>query len=116
GRLVFVGYGAEPFVVNPLLLVLREAQVLGAVGNTLQELRESVALAAQGQVRPVISERLPLADVGAALDGLRRGRVVGRAVLLPNGELPTPPGHLESGAGAGGRLVTVGAIESPSAG
>jgi propanol-preferring alcohol dehydrogenase len=110
GRLVFVGYGAEPFVVNPLLLVLREAQVLGAVGNTLQELRESVALAAQGQVRPVVSERLPLADVGAALDGLRRGRVIGRAVLLPNGELPAPSGPRESWTGW--RPVTVGAGES----
>src|SRR5581483_505032 len=56
GRLVFVGYGADPFVVNPLLLVLREAQVLGAVGNTLAELREAVALAASGRVRVVVGE------------------------------------------------------------
>ncbi len=88
GRLVFVGYGAEPFVVNPLLLVLREAQVLGAVGNTLEELREAVALAASGQVRSIVSQRLPLADVGVALDALRAGQVIGRAVLLPNGALP----------------------------
>jgi hypothetical protein len=91
GRLVFVGYGADPFVVNPLLLVLREAQVLGAVGNTLAELHEAVALAAGGWVRAIVGERVPLEQVGAALEALRAGRVVGRAVLEPNGPLPPAP-------------------------
>ncbi|HZU05630.1 MAG TPA: zinc-binding dehydrogenase [Chloroflexota bacterium] len=85
GRLVFIGYGADAFTVNPLLLVLREAQVLGSVGNTLEELREAVALAASGKVRPIVTERLPLEEVNRALAALREGRVVGRAVLLPNG-------------------------------
>ncbi len=89
GRLVFVGYGADRFAVNPLLLVLREAQVLGAVGNTLEELREAVALAASGRVRAIVGERVPLEQVSAALEALRAGRVVGRAVVLPNGPTPT---------------------------
>jgi alcohol dehydrogenase, propanol-preferring len=91
GRLVFVGYGADPFVINPLLLVLREARVLGAVGNTLDELREAVALAASGRVRAIVGERLPLARVDEALEALRNGRVVGRAVLEPNGPLASTP-------------------------
>src|SRR5581483_3428171 len=50
--------------------------------------REAVALAASGQVRPIVTERLPLAHVGDALAALQAGRVIGRAVLLPNGALP----------------------------
>ncbi|HLI28982.1 MAG TPA: zinc-binding dehydrogenase [Chloroflexota bacterium] len=90
GRLVFVGYGAAPFAVNPLLLVLREARVLGAVGNTRAELVEAVDLVARGQVRPVVSRRYPLSEVNTALAALRAGEIVGRAVLEPNGPLPTP--------------------------
>jgi hypothetical protein len=93
GRLVFVGYGADTFAVNPLLLVLREAQVLGTVGSTLAELREAVALAASGRVRVVVGARLPLGQADAALAALRAGQVVGRAVLLPGADL-TPPAPL----------------------
>ncbi|HLH26914.1 MAG TPA: alcohol dehydrogenase catalytic domain-containing protein [Chloroflexota bacterium] len=92
GRLVFVGYGADTFAVNPLLLVLREARVLGAVGNTLAELREAVALAASGRVRAVVGARWPLEQADAALAALRAGRVVGRAVLEPT---PSGPPSLK---------------------
>ena len=90
GRLVFVGYGAAPFAVNPLLLVLREARVLGAVGNTRAELVDAVDLVARGQVRAVVTQRYPLDDANTALAALRAGKVVGRAVLEPNGPLPSP--------------------------
>jgi propanol-preferring alcohol dehydrogenase len=101
GRLVFVGYGAEPFAVNPLLLVLREAQVLGAVGSTLEELREAVALAASGKVRAIVGERLPLERANDALAALRAGQVVGRAVLAVGDLTPLP----HSGRGAAAALA-----------
>ena len=48
GRLVFVGYGEDRLSVNPLHLVLKELQVRGSLGNTREELREVLDLAAAG--------------------------------------------------------------------
>lgn len=83
GRLVFVGYGADRFRLNPLHLVLRELRVLGSLGNTRAELREVVRLAAERRLRSVVARRLPLERVNEALEALRRGEVVGRLVLEP---------------------------------
>ncbi len=83
GRLVFIGYSEDPFTVSPLRLVIDEAQVLASVGNTLQEAHEAVAWAAKGIVRAIVDRTYPLAEAPAALEALRRGEIVGRAVLLP---------------------------------
>lgn len=85
GRLVFTGYSEDHLDLNPLHLVLREIQVLGAVGNTLAELRQTVDLAARGELRGVVGPIFPLERANDALDALRRGRIVGRAVLIPPG-------------------------------
>ena len=83
GRLIFVGYGADRFTVNPLHLVLKELQVRGAVGNTRAELADTLHRAASGQLRAIVAKTLPLADVNEALDRLRGGHVVGRLVIDP---------------------------------
>jgi propanol-preferring alcohol dehydrogenase len=85
GRLVFAGYGADQLELNPLHLVLQEIQILGALGNTLSELVETVALAAAGRLRSVVGQIYPLASVNDALDDLRAGKILGRAVLHPAG-------------------------------
>jgi alcohol dehydrogenase, propanol-preferring len=83
GRLVFIGYSEDPFTVSPLRLVIDEAQVLASVGNTLQEVHDAVALAAKGKFQASVDRTYPLAEAPAALEALRRGEIVGRAVLLP---------------------------------
>ncbi|HYB73914.1 MAG TPA: zinc-binding dehydrogenase [Candidatus Sulfotelmatobacter sp.] len=83
GRLVFIGYSADPFTVHPLRLVIDEAQILASVGNTLQEAHEAVAWAAAGRVQAIVDRTYPLSEAAAALEALRRGEIVGRAVLLP---------------------------------
>ena len=83
GRLVFIGYSEDPFTVSPLRLVIDEAQVLASVGNTLQEAHEAVAWAGAGKVQAIVDRTYPLAEAPAALEALRRGEIVGRAVLLP---------------------------------
>lgn len=85
GRLVFTGYSEDHLDLNPLHLVLREIQVLGAVGNTLAELRQTVDLAARGELRSVVGPAFPLERANDALDALRNGRITGRAVLVPLG-------------------------------
>ncbi|MGI8915044.1 MAG: zinc-binding dehydrogenase [Chloroflexota bacterium] len=95
GRLVFAGYGGEPFSVSPLWLVLRELQVRGAVGNTLAELRETIDLAAAGQLRSVIGRSYPLEEINVALTALRAGTLIGRAIVRPGEPLHQTFAHVE---------------------
>ncbi|HEX5414539.1 MAG TPA: zinc-binding dehydrogenase [Chloroflexota bacterium] len=108
GRLVYCGYGADRGALNPLLLVLREIQLRGAVGNTLSELQETIRLAASGQLRSVVGGTFRLDQANEALAALRGGAVVGRAVLVvgegaslsaaPRGLTPNPsPPPMERG-------------------
>jgi propanol-preferring alcohol dehydrogenase len=83
GRLVFIGYSEDLLTVSPIQLVVLEAQVLGSVGNTLDELARAVDLAAAGAIRATIDRVVPLEDVNHVLDDLRQGKVVGRAVVRP---------------------------------
>jgi D-arabinose 1-dehydrogenase-like Zn-dependent alcohol dehydrogenase len=83
GRLVFIGYSQDLLTVSPLQLVVLEAQVLGSVGNTLDELSKAVDLAAAGSIRATIDRVVPLEDVNRVLDDLRQGKVAGRAVVRP---------------------------------
>jgi alcohol dehydrogenase, propanol-preferring len=83
GRLVLVGYSADPLVVSPLAMVVAEQRVVASVGNTPAELETAVALAAAGQLAPPVAGTLPLSEVDQALDRLRAGDVGGRLVLLP---------------------------------
>ena len=83
GRLVLVGYSADPLTVHPLSLVVAEQRIIASVGNTYDELVKAVHLAAAGQLLPPVAGTLPLADVNQALDQLRAGQVSGRLVLEP---------------------------------
>lgn len=83
GRLVFIGYSQDAFTVSPLRLVIDEAQILSSVGNTLQEVHDAVAWAAAGKFQAAVDRTYPLAEAPAALEALRRGEIVGRAVLIP---------------------------------
>jgi propanol-preferring alcohol dehydrogenase len=83
GRLVFIGYSGDLLTVSPIQLVVLEAQVMGSVGNTLDELTRAVELAAAGGIRPAFDRVVPLEDVNHVLDDLRQGNVVGRAVVRP---------------------------------
>lgn len=99
GRLVFAGYGGAPFSVSPLWLVLREIAVLGAVGNTLAELRETVDLAARGALRSIVGASYPLEQVNDALAALQAGTLIGRAVIVPDLAAAQVDGAAQPGAG-----------------
>ena len=83
GRLVLVGYSADPLTVSPLALVVAEQRVVASVGATYAELVDAVALGADGRLGVPVASTLPLADVNDALDRLRAGTVTGRLVLQP---------------------------------
>ncbi len=60
-----------------------EVRLVGARGNTRQELAEVVQLVARKQLRPLIAGHYPLEQVNMALNQLATGQVTGRIVLVP---------------------------------
>lgn len=82
-EIVVVGlYGGEITIPVPFF-PLRPLAIRGSYVGNLVELRELVALAREGRLAPVPVLRRPLDEANAALDDLRAGKVVGRAVLVP---------------------------------
>lgn len=82
GTLVYVGYSFDTVEIAPLSLVVPEQRIVTSVGNRRSELVAALDLAARGVLRTTVVE-YPLHEAGAALEDLRAGRVVGRAVLRP---------------------------------
>lgn len=60
-----------------------EVRLMGARGNTRQELADVVQLVARRQLRPLIAAHYPLDKANAALSRLATGEVTGRIVLVP---------------------------------
>lgn len=83
GRLVFIGYSQDAFSVHPIQLVIKEAQVMGSVGNTLDELHQAVRLVSEGKVKAVVDRTLGLQRFQEGIDAMTAGEPIGRVVLLP---------------------------------
>jgi alcohol dehydrogenase, propanol-preferring len=83
GKLVIVGLfgGAAPWSLP--LIPIKAATIQGSYVGNLAELEELLELVRRKAVAPIPVTRLPLAEASQALDDLRRGRLVGRAVLTP---------------------------------
>jgi D-arabinose 1-dehydrogenase-like Zn-dependent alcohol dehydrogenase len=62
---------------------LKAMTIEGTMTGTLAEAQELMALARDGLIAPIPIRERPLAEAQAALDDIRAGRVVGRAVLVP---------------------------------
>lgn len=83
GRLVIVGLFGGGLTVPVPHFPLREVSVAGSYVGSLQDLRDLLALAVAGKVgRPmVVKHRLHEAE--ELLSALSKGRITGRAVLVP---------------------------------
>lgn len=81
GTYSIVGYGGR--LTTPTVdMIVRELQILGNFVGSYRDLTELMELNRRGLVR-VSSIRYPLAEAAKALDDLRSGRLLGRAVLVP---------------------------------
>ncbi|HUQ25508.1 MAG TPA: alcohol dehydrogenase [Burkholderiales bacterium] len=81
GRYVLVGlHGGE--LVHPLPPIAQRAiGVVGSYVGNLQELKEVVALAKKGKLKPMPVATRPAAEANRALEDLIAGKVLGRVVL-----------------------------------
>lgn len=81
GTYSIVGYGGH-LSVPTVAMITREIQVLGNFVGNYRDLAELMELQRQGRVT-VSAKEYPLGDAARAVEDLRRGRILGRAVLIP---------------------------------
>jgi alcohol dehydrogenase len=82
GRVVAVGYSlSSPFEVSAPPLVLEERELVGSRYVRLDELARAIHLVAMGEVQVVVDRVRPFEDANTAFDDLRRGSIIGRAVI-----------------------------------
>ena len=81
-RVIAIGATLDPFPVNAMDLIWREAALSGSRGFTPQDIREVLDLHRKGAITTdhLVQNRRPLDQVNDALDDLRAGRVV-RSVI-----------------------------------
>ena len=82
GMLLVVGLPADSLCFSPISMAGTEIRIQASAVGTRQDLREVLAMAADGRVRCQVAER-PLAAANEILDDLRNGRISGRVVLTP---------------------------------
>ncbi len=80
GRLILVGLFGGEIKLSIARTILRAVTVEGSHLGSIEELNTVVALARQGQIKPIPIETRPLSEVSRTLDELKMGGVVGRVV------------------------------------
>ena len=82
GRLVTCGAttGGNPSAEIQRLFI-RQLEVYGSTGGSIEEFRQLVALFARGEIQPLIDRRFTLDDIDAALETLNRGEQFGKLVV-----------------------------------
>lgn len=93
GRLLIVGFAAGAIPKIPLnLALLKERSLVGVYwgdsvrhnpGGHVSNMKQLMAWFAQGQIKPVVSEQLPLAKAPDAIARLMERKVKGKVVILP---------------------------------
>jgi alcohol dehydrogenase/propanol-preferring alcohol dehydrogenase len=81
GKLVLIGVAGGEITLSLAGMVFRAATIQGSYTGTMQDLRDVIALAKAGKLKPLPVTRLPKDCANEALERLDRGQVTGRLVL-----------------------------------
>jgi D-arabinose 1-dehydrogenase-like Zn-dependent alcohol dehydrogenase len=81
GRLILVGLFGGEISLSVATTILRAQTIQGSHLGTVGELKEVVALARRGQLRPIPLEKRPLSEASRTLDELKAGAILGRVVV-----------------------------------
>jgi D-arabinose 1-dehydrogenase-like Zn-dependent alcohol dehydrogenase len=81
GRYVAVGLFGGEIPLSLVSLVQRAISIEGNYVGTVQDLRDMVALAKSGKLKPIPIEKRPLAEAERTLSELKAGKIVGRVVV-----------------------------------
>ena len=83
GKLVMVGLfgGGAPWALP--LIAMKAITIQGSYVGSLSETQELIDLVREKKIAPIPVTTRPLTQVDAALNDLKKGKLVGRAVLVP---------------------------------
>ena len=81
GRLILVGLFGGSVELNLALMPLRALKIIGSYTGNLGDLVELVSLAKKNAVKSIVSKKFKLDEANDALNQLRQGRIIGRAVI-----------------------------------
>ncbi len=84
GKLVMVGLFGGALELSLPIIPLRGITITGAYTGSFNDLVDLVNLAKGGEIQSVVNRTYKLDDANQALDDLRSGKILGRAVLKPN--------------------------------
>ena len=84
GRLIMVGLFGGSLELNLPLVPLRALTLTGAYTGKFADLVELVAIAEAGKIQSVVSRKFNLDEANEALEELKAGKIIGRAVLNPS--------------------------------
>lgn len=85
GKVVVTGLLGGNFSIAAAMIVIKAMTIEGTLTGTLAEARELIDLARSGKLATIPTHERLLNQAQAALDDLRAGRIVGRAVLTTEG-------------------------------
>ncbi|MFQ5940797.1 MAG: alcohol dehydrogenase [Nitrososphaerales archaeon] len=83
GRLVLVGLFGGAVELNLALMPLRAFKIIGSYTGKYADLVELVALAKKNIVKSIVSKKFKLDEANDALNQLKEGKIIGRAVISP---------------------------------
>ncbi len=83
GRLIVVGLFGGTFSVPMPMFAFTGNQIMGSVTGTPAEMKEMMDLVTAGKAAPVPIVKRKLDEADATLQELRKGLIMGRAVLVP---------------------------------
>ena len=85
GRLIIIGYQPENNLprIHPIQLILKEASILTSRAGTHEELAEVVKLTRKNKIKLMVTDKFELDQVNEALTLLRKGEILGRAIIMP---------------------------------
>jgi propanol-preferring alcohol dehydrogenase len=83
GRLVMVGFFGGSLELNLPLVPQRALTLTGAYTGKFADLVELVALARMNKIQSIVSRKFTLDQANIALEELKAGKIIGRAVINP---------------------------------
>lgn len=84
GVIILVGYTPDsPSQIRTMDIVMNEFRLIGSRASGLKELDEMIQMIEEKRIEPVVSRTYTLEEVNHALEDLRNGRIIGRAVVIP---------------------------------
>jgi propanol-preferring alcohol dehydrogenase len=84
GKIVMVGLFGGALELSLPIIPLRGFTITGAYTGSFNDLVDLVNLSKSGKIKSVVNRTYKLGDANQALEDLRAGKIVGRAVLNPN--------------------------------